>query len=268
MNKNLEDGKWVTKEVVKKTIQKEMDATWGFMCKSHKALCRSLMRAIDQLPAEPQGKDRVERKEVLEFIESLFLNTKFMGLSAPAKKPVILAGLVEISSAQPVRKAQPDEEIKEAIETLEQLFDEMKTENHPFGSYWKLRRNINLLKYVLNQPQEEKGYSGSTWTDKELLGEGEVVLSKSLGIGQTWHEMDTLNFKTLVWIDNECEPMFGRTAATRLVGYVNLVGKEYHMGINEFQAWIKQSNVKLVVDIVDGERKAQKRSISIQQRRE
>lgn len=63
---------------------------------------------------------------------------------------------------------QSPTKIEAAIKYLEKEFDKMKTENHPWGSYQELRRNINLLKYVLNQPQEERGYPGSTWTDKDL----------------------------------------------------------------------------------------------------
>lgn len=148
--------KGAVKELLGKTIQRSLS---------------KIFEAIDQLPVEPQGKDCVERKGVLEFVESLFSDAEFMRLSAPAKKPVMLAGLTKLSSVQPVRQARSDEEIKKAIETLEKCFTEMKTRNHPWGSYWDMRRNINLLKYVLNQPQEEGDYPGSTWTNKELLGE-------------------------------------------------------------------------------------------------
>lgn len=70
----------------------------------------------------------------------------------------------------PAENIKSREEIEQAIKNLEKSFKEMKAQNYPWGSYAERMQQINLLKWALNQPQEEKGYPGSTWTDKELLG--------------------------------------------------------------------------------------------------
>lgn len=70
---------------------------------------------------------------------------------------------------KPAQESLAGKRIEAAIRYLEKEFDEMKkTRGYPWDSYWELMRNINLLKYVLNQPQDDKGYPGSTWEDKEL----------------------------------------------------------------------------------------------------
>lgn len=172
--RNPEDDELVRKGVVKRGLC-ELAVAEGKKTKviSNAYTLPDLFRVIDWLPAEPQGKDCVERDKIMDALEAL----KVCGVSSKSDEDVEfwvelprVAEAINDIPTEPARKARPDEEIEKAIETLEQLFNEMKTQNCSWGAYWDLRRNINLLKYVLHQPQEEKGYPGSTWTDEELLG--------------------------------------------------------------------------------------------------
>lgn len=151
------------------------------------ALFIDLQNAVDQLPIKSLGRDSWVLEQLKNSLELKF--TRFAEGDIKIKRaeyrdqilerikdlesqdPEFGLEVLEVIDNLPAKAVKSRAEIERAIETLERLFDEMKAENHPFGSYWKLRRNINLLNYILNQPQEEKGYSGSTWTDKELLGE-------------------------------------------------------------------------------------------------
>lgn len=119
MSKNPKDNELVKKGAVKKLLEDE----YMYYIK----LCKfDMFDAIDNLPAEPQGKDCVEREEALCQIENL-TSIEHGGVSffsrvqirnVIAKLSPVLPASGQALRATPSGQARPDEEIERAIKRL------------------------------------------------------------------------------------------------------------------------------------------------------